>query len=240
MSGCSPLLGDLLNSKRKAYEQHLTEVKIKRTAITCCLCRAQSHLDTDHRRSLKSVICVCTHPLCACCPVCSDVFTQLKGFRHHIAASDRFLYSYGFYCDGCGASNKVTPLLQPRATPPSTPDSSHRLRPRPPTKEWTVDFTWRRCRWCEQRCHEKCLMYRIQPWEHVSEASRSPKRSRKDYDNHSSDIKARIATGHPTSPLALYTTASDDYDSDDSTCSSTHTTSRSLTAEEIETLEYAM
>ncbi|KAL1638550.1 hypothetical protein SLS58_008879 [Diplodia intermedia] len=235
MSGCSPLLRDLLNSNWQAYENHLTDVKIKRTTVTCCLCRAQPSLDTDDRRSLKSAVCPCTHPLCATCYVRSDVFTQLNGFRHPIAASDRFQYSYGFYCDRCGASNKVTPVLHPR-----TADSSRRLRPRPPPKEWTVDFTWRKCRWCKQRCHEKCMLYRIKPWEQVSEAGKSPRRNRKDYDFHASGIKARIAAGYPTSPLALYALTPNDVDSDDATCSSTPTTSRSHTAEEIETLEYAM
>ncbi|OJD31122.1 surface antigen-like protein [Diplodia corticola] len=228
MPGCSPLLGDLLNSKRQAYEKHLTDVKLKRTAVTCCLCRAQSHLDTDDRRSLKSVVCPCTHPLCASCPIRSDVLTQLNGFRHPIAARDRLRHSYGFYCDSCGASNKVPPVLQPR-----TADSPRRLRAGPPAKEWTVDFTWRKCRWCELRCHEKCLLYCIKRWEQLSEASRSPRRNRKDYDYHANAIKARIAAGHPTSPLALYTSAPDDVGSNDAA-------SPSLTAEEIETLEYGM
>lgn len=237
---CSPLLGGVLNSKWRAYEHHVTEVKIKNTTATCCLCCQPSFLDTDENRSLKSAVCACAHPLCANCHVASDVFTQIKGLRHHVPGKDRFRYSHGFYCDGCGASNKVPPLLQLNDTASSAANTTRQLRSRAADKDWFVDFTWSTCRCCARRCHERCFLYRIKPWEQPQDPVRSPKRNRREYDTHTRAVRTRLASGAPTSPLARPALTPDEIDSDESASCSSQATHGSLTLEEMETLEYGM
>ncbi|KAK7734432.1 hypothetical protein SLS57_000126 [Botryosphaeria dothidea] len=148
-------------------------------------------------------------------------------------------YSFGFYCDGCGASNKVTPQLQPKDTNSSTAEPFRQLRPRQSAKEFYVDFTWRRCRWCEQRCHTKCLLYRIKIWEPAEAPIKSPKRARREFDDHTRNVKARAAKG-PTSPLALFASTPTDPPSEDDFSSSSERTTYSPTLEDLETLEYGM
>ncbi|EKG14693.1 hypothetical protein MPH_08166 [Macrophomina phaseolina MS6] len=237
----SPLLAHLLNSNWRAYERHVTEVKIKQSIVTCCLCSTASCLEADERRSLKSVICSnCSHASCADCVIKSEVFTKLDRLRHHVKPQDRLRYSFGFYCDRCGASNKVIPQLQHKDEPLSASNSSQKLRPRTYANEYYVDFTWRKCRWCDQRCHLKCLLYRIKPWEQPEAPPTSVKRARREYDAHTRNIKARLAKGTPSSPLALFALTPPELPLETVSSSSSHILSDSLTLEELDTLEYGL